>query len=193
MARWDPEPAQRLARAALELFAERGYDATTVPDIAERAGLTKSTFFRHFKDKREVLFAGQDEMTVVIRRAMDDAPRGASALELVGALLEAVAVFFPPESRASATVRSAVIAGHAELRERDLLKRAHLLGVVEEALSDRGLSRLAATIGMLALDTAYQRWSTAADDKPFAEHGAAALAQLAEDAARLDQRDHPGG
>src|ERR1039458_8546224 len=60
MARWEPNARERLVRAALDLFTEQGYDATTVNEIADRAGLTKTTFFRHFPDKREVLFAGQD-------------------------------------------------------------------------------------------------------------------------------------
>ena len=60
MARWEPNARERLERAALALFTERGFDATTVAEIADRAGLTKSTFFRHFADKREVLFGGQD-------------------------------------------------------------------------------------------------------------------------------------
>ncbi|MBS2080443.1 helix-turn-helix domain-containing protein, partial [Mycobacterium tuberculosis] len=60
MARWEPDARERLVAAALDLFNERGYDETTVTQIAERAGLTKSTFFRHFPDKRDVLAAGQD-------------------------------------------------------------------------------------------------------------------------------------
>ena len=48
--------------AAIELFDEQGYEATTVAEIAERAGLTKRTFFRYFSDKREVLFSGSQEL-----------------------------------------------------------------------------------------------------------------------------------
>jgi AcrR family transcriptional regulator len=61
MSRWEPDARGRLGQAAIELYVERGFDDTTVADIAERAGLTERTFFRHFADKREVLFAGQDE------------------------------------------------------------------------------------------------------------------------------------
>ena len=61
MARWAPDTRERLRAAAMELFAERGFEATTVPDIVERAGVTRRTFFRHFGDKREVFF-GDDEI-----------------------------------------------------------------------------------------------------------------------------------
>ena len=74
MARWEPNAAERLERAALALFLERGYDATTVAEIANRAGLTKSTFFRHYADKREVLFGGQDIMAGTVRRRDPDRP-----------------------------------------------------------------------------------------------------------------------
>ncbi len=67
--------AGRLERAALELYLENGYDQTTVAEIAGRAGLTERTFFRHFTDKREVLFRG-DELAQAMADAIDSAPRG---------------------------------------------------------------------------------------------------------------------
>ena len=73
MARWLPNAAERLVVAALDLFAERGYENPTVIEIAERAGLTKSTFFRHFPDKREVLFGG-DAMTGLLIKGIAAAP-----------------------------------------------------------------------------------------------------------------------
>ena len=75
MARWEPNARERLERAALALFAENGYDATTVAQIADRAGLTKSTFFRHFADKREVLFGGQERLTEAFTSAIGTAPK----------------------------------------------------------------------------------------------------------------------
>jgi AcrR family transcriptional regulator len=83
MVRWQPNPSERLAQAALELFAERGYENTTVIDIAQRAGLTKSTFFRHFQDKREVLFGG-GAMNGLVTEAIAAAPAAATPLEAVG-------------------------------------------------------------------------------------------------------------
>jgi AcrR family transcriptional regulator len=88
MARWQPNAAERLALAALELFAERGYENTTVIDIAQRAGLTKSTFFRHFQDKREVLFGG-GTMTGIVANAIAAAPATATPLEAVAHALDA--------------------------------------------------------------------------------------------------------
>jgi hypothetical protein len=58
MTRWEPNARGRLEQAALALYGERGFENTTVAEIAARAGLTERTFFRHFADKREVLFAG---------------------------------------------------------------------------------------------------------------------------------------
>ena len=191
VARWNPNPSERLARAALDLFAERGYDATTVPDIAERAGLTKSTFFRHFGDKREVLFAGQDEMVTMFRGAVCSAPAGTTPLGYVAALLDAAAVFFPLEQRALTSTRLAVISAHPELRERELLKRAHLMTVIEDALGCRGVheiaARLAATVGILALETAHDRWAGTDDQMTFGDQVAEALDELAEQAVELGQ------
>src|SRR5213595_2005373 len=89
MARWEPNAPERLSKAALELFAERGYENTTVIDIAQRAGLTKSTFFRHFQDKREVLFGG-DRMSELLAKAIAEAPDTATPLEAVAHALDAV-------------------------------------------------------------------------------------------------------
>src|SRR3954453_11579934 len=89
MARWQPNASERLALAALELFAERGYENTTVIEIAERAGLTKSTFFRHFPDKREALFGG-DTMAGLLAAGIAAAPAGVPPLEAVAHALDAV-------------------------------------------------------------------------------------------------------
>ena len=189
MARWEANPRERLARAALGLFAERGYETTTVADIAERAGLTKSTFFRHFDDKREVLFGGQDDMVTLLTRSVASAPPGETPLGCVAALLETLAGYFPPEHRALAVTRSAVIADNPELRERELLKRAHLVTAIEQALHSRGIddvtTRLAAAIAMLALDTAYSRWTTHDDRRSFSDVLTEALRELVAQAAAL--------
>ena len=99
MARWEPDARERLVRAALDLFAEQGYDDTTIVQIAERAGLTKSTFFRHFPDKREVLAAGQDALCQLLSDGIAAAPRSATPLEMVAAALDAAAGAFIPERR----------------------------------------------------------------------------------------------
>src|ERR1700761_9165554 len=120
MPRWEPNARERLERAALALFTERGYDATTVAGIADRAGLTKSSFFRHFADKREVLFGGQDLLTERFTAAIAGAPPAAAPAECLAAALAAAAPFFTPERHDLAAQRRAVIAANSELQEREL-------------------------------------------------------------------------
>ena len=90
MSRWQPNARGRLEQAALELYTERGFDQTTVAEIAERAGLTERTFFRHFADKREVLFWGQGALMELVTKHIADAPDSASPIDAVGAALQAV-------------------------------------------------------------------------------------------------------
>jgi AcrR family transcriptional regulator len=183
MARWQANPRERLARTALELFADRGYDTTTVADIADRAGLTKSTFFRHFNDKREVLFGGRDDMLSLIAESVAAAPPGTPPVECVTALLHALGRYFPADQRPLAATRAAVIAAHPGLRERELLKGAQMTTAIKDALRARDIddvtARFTATIGMLAFELAYQRWATTpATDKTFDDHISAAVTEL---------------
>ena len=163
MARWEPNARERLERAALALFAENGFDATTVAEIADRAGLTKSTFFRHFADKREVLFGGQDMLAQPFSDAIRSAPPSATTADCLAAALEPPQVAFTPERHDLALQRRAVIAANSELQERELLKRARLGPAMAEALRARGAdevtARLAAEVGVLAFSTAFARWA----------------------------------
>jgi AcrR family transcriptional regulator len=189
MARWEPNARERLERAALALFAEHGYDATTVAQIADRAGLTKSTFFRHFADKREVLFGGQDFLSGVFSEAIRTAPPSATIAGCLAAALEAAAAAFTPDRHDLAPQRRAIIAAHSELQERELLKRARLAAVMADALRARGAdettARLAAEIGVLAFSTAYARWSAPENRQPFTEIAHASLHDLQVRAATL--------
>ena len=173
MARWEPNARERLERAALALFTEHGFDATTVAEIADRAGLTKSTFFRHFADKREVLFGGQDMLVQLFGDAIRSAPASATTAECLAAALEAAAVAFTPERHDLAPQRRVVIAANSELQERELLKRARLASAMAEALRARGAdeatARLAAEVGVLAFSTAYARWAAPDNLLSFAE------------------------
>ena len=192
MARWEPNARERLERAALALFTEHGFDATTVAEIADRAGLTKSTFFRHFADKREVLFGGQDMLVQLFGDAIRSAPAAATAAECLAAALEAAAVAFTPERHDLAPQRRAVIAANSELQERELLKRARLASAMTEALRARGAgeatARQAAEVGVLAFSTAYARWAAPDNLLPFAEIANAALQELQTSAAGLAGR-----
>jgi AcrR family transcriptional regulator len=189
MARWEPNARERLERAALALFAEHGYDATTVAEIADRAGLTKSTFFRHFADKREVLFGGQDMLANLFSDAIRTAPPVATAADCLAAALEAAAVAFTPDRHDLAPQRRAVIAAHSELQERELLKRARLAAAMADALRARGAddvaARLAAEIGVLAFSTAYARWAAPENQQPFTQIAHAALRDLQASATTL--------
>ncbi|GAA4232949.1 TetR/AcrR family transcriptional regulator [Actinomadura meridiana] len=173
MARWQPNASERLVLAALELFEERGYENTTVIEIAERAGLTKSTFFRHFPDKREVLFGG-GTMTGLLVDGLDAAPAGASPLETVAHALDVIGKkAFTPDRREFGARRSAVIAANPELRERDALKQLSLTASMVDALKRRGVpdltARVAAELGALAWKIAYERWRDTANDDDFGQ------------------------
>jgi len=189
MARWEPNARERLERAALALFTEHGYDATTVAEIADRAGLTKSTFFRHFTDKREVLFGGQDLLLQVFTDAIKAAPPAATAVDCLAAALEAAAVAFTPERHDLAPQRRAVIAANSELQERELLKRARLSAAMADALRARGTdettARLAADVGVLGFSTAYMRWAAPENTQPFTAIARAVLRELQTSATSL--------
>jgi AcrR family transcriptional regulator len=162
VARWKPDAVGRLQQAALELFVERGYDNTTVADIAERAELTERTFFRHFADKREVLFSGTDLLREVLTSAVAAAPTSMPPIEMVGAALEAASALLQ-ERQDVVPLRQSVIAAHSELRERELIKLASFADVLADALRKRGVKDPAATLtaeaGIAAFKIAYDRWA----------------------------------
>ena len=182
MTRWEPNASERLAVAALELFAERGYENTTVIDIAQRAGLTKSTFFRHFQDKREVLF-GDGSMNGLLAEAIAAAPAGDAPLDAVAHALDAIGRrAFTPARREFVARRRAVIAANPELQEREALKGLGLTTSMTEALGRRGVPGLtacvAADLGALAWKIAYERWSDTANADEFGEVARRALGEL---------------
>lgn len=162
MSRWEPNAAQRLSEAAVQLFIDSEYEDVTVAEIAERAGLTKRTFFRHFADKREVLFSGEDAYRGLFADAIAAAPAEATPLQSIGEALAAFAAGFASDRREFLAKRQAVITGNPDLRERDLLKAAALTAAMSEALVERGVSQptasLAAHVGALALRDAFSRW-----------------------------------
>jgi AcrR family transcriptional regulator len=174
MARWEPNARERLVRAAVELFAEQGYEATTVNEIAERAGgLTKTTFFRHFADKREVLFAGQEIHGRITAEAIAEAPGSATPLEMVGLALDALASSFTEDRRDIGRRLRAVIANSAELQERSASKRAALSETMAQELRTRGVAELvadlAADLGVRAFYGAFDRWTSAADPRTLVD------------------------
>jgi AcrR family transcriptional regulator len=182
MARWQPDAQKRLALAALDLFAERGYEHTTVIEIAERAGLTKSTFFRHFPDKREIL-SGGDTMQSLLVEGIAAAPAKAGPLAAIAHALDVAGQkVFIPDSRDFGARRRAVIAASAELQEREALKGLALVASIADALRRRGVADLTAQMGAhtgaLALKLAYERWLEPDNDAEFGQIARQTLAEL---------------
>ncbi len=181
MARWQPGARERLVVAAVDLFTEQGYDATTVAQIAERAGVTRSTFFRYFPDKREILVAGQQTLSELLAEGIAEAPVGASPLEAIAAGLQRVSSAIGPMNRELGPRMKAAVAANAELQERDALKRVGLAAAMTTALTARGVpdatAELAAELGVLAFKRGYTEWS---ESDREAEHALAhyALAAL---------------
>jgi AcrR family transcriptional regulator len=138
MSRWEPNARGRLAKAALELYSERGYEQTTVAEIAKRAGLTERTFFRHYADKREVLFDGSSAMRELFVAAVAEAPKSAAPIDAMAAGLEAVSKVFAGR-REHSLRRQAVIAANSELQERELIKLASISAALADALRRRGV------------------------------------------------------
>ena len=172
MVRWEPDARGRLEQAALDLFIERGYEQTAVAEIASRAGLTERTFFRHFADKREVLFSGAGELQDRIVTAVASVPGSVAPLDAVAEALGAVAVAAAlPERREYARQRQAVIAANAELQERDLLKLAVLGSAIADALRLRGVADpaavLAAEAGIAVFKAAFGRWISEPGEPDF--------------------------
>ena len=161
MGRWEPDARGRLAKAAMALYAEQGFDQTTVAEIAARAGLTERTFFRHFADKREVLFYGTEMLRDLLVRAVADVPASATAMDAVGAAFEAAGAMLQ-ENPDRVRLRDAIVSAHAELRERELIKLAALAAAVAGALRDRGIAEpaasLAAETGVAVFKIAFARW-----------------------------------
>ncbi|MBD5635389.1 MAG: TetR family transcriptional regulator, partial [Candidatus Eremiobacteraeota bacterium] len=144
MSRWTPDARERLEKAAYELFVDRGYDQATVADIAERAGLTERTFFRHYADKREVLFGGSAALEIELRRALDDAPPGSPPIEATRIAVVAMSRLLP--DRAQARKRQEIVVKHLDLQERGLIKRATLTATLARGLQQRGVPEAAASL-----------------------------------------------
>ena len=170
-------------RAALELFDERGFERTTAGDIAERAGVTERTFFRHFADKREALFDGEKVLEQAFQEAVAATPTEAAPIDAALAGARAVAEFLH-DRRESAKQRAAIIAQNPSLQERELLKLAALTRAAAGSLRERGaaadVAALAAHCAVTTFQVAFARWLE--DDTPdlgtCADETAAALRTL---------------
>ena len=181
MSRWKPDAAGRLMAAAITLFAEHGYDETTVAQIADRAGLTKRTFFRHFPDKREVLFSGAAELEHIWTGRVSAAAAGSPALAAVITGLDA-ATGLLEQRHDFARMRAQIITAHPELLERELIKLQRLAEAIARALRDSGVpghaATLAAQTGITVFSVAYSRWVLQDDPAALRQLIAESLAEL---------------
>ncbi len=180
MSRWQPNAVQRLQQAAMELFLERGYEGTTVSDIAARAELTERTFFRYFADKREVLFLGSEEYERFVIAAVTEST--AEPLETVIAAFEATAPAFFDHRRDQVRLRWGVISANEELLERELKKGGRVVAGITAALvakgTDPSAAALAAGVGSTVFHTAFNRWVVDTTGGPLAGRVRATLAEL---------------
>ncbi len=184
MGRWAPGASERLREAAMELFAERGFDATTVAEIAARAGVTERTFFRYFTDKREVLFAGQEQLEAAFTLAISAASPDASLREVILAALDAGGgALQEARGREFARARHAIVDANAQLRERELLKLAKLAGSVTSALRVRGVADVQARLGgdlvVSVFSDAFSRWISGRESRDLVALQRDSLAELA--------------
>ena len=182
MVRWEPGARERLQAAALELFAARGFEQVTAAEIAQSVGLTERTFFRHFSDKREVLFFGQEQFLQSFIDGVDAASRDASPFEVIASALQLAASFFPDERRAHARMRQSVIEQNPALRERELHKLAGLATTVAEALRARGIGEPAATLaaqsGATVFGIAFAQWISEGEERSLDDIAGGVLDEL---------------
>lgn len=173
MGRWEGDARGRLEQAALALYGERGFEQTTVAEIAERAGLTERTFFRYFADKREVLFSGAGTLQELLVSSVAGAPDSAAPIDAVIAALESAGAVLQ-ERREFSLKRQAVIAANAELQERELIKLATLASALGDALRRRGVreptASLAAEAGITVFRIAFERWINDTGQRDLPQH-----------------------
>ncbi|MEU5988494.1 helix-turn-helix domain-containing protein [Spirillospora sp. NPDC047418] len=181
MGRWEPNARGRLERAALDLYGERGFEKTTVAEIAARAGVTERTYFRHFTDKREVLFSGTVDLQAMLTGAVAAAPASATPLEATATGLETIGGVFLG-ARARSRRRQAVIQANPELRERELIKMAAFAKALAETLRERGVrdpaAALTAETGIAVFKIAFERWLDGSADRELPDFIRESLAAL---------------
>lgn len=180
MTRWAPGAAGRLREAAMDLFASRGFDQVTAAEIAAAAGVTERTFYRHYADKRDVLFLGQSAYVQSFVSGIEPLPEGAGAMDLVAGALKSASELFPDERRELSLVRHSVITANPALLERERHKSAELGDTLAELFRGRGIPEPTATIAagstVTIFNAAFAEWLHS--DRPMSEITAGMLASL---------------
>jgi len=180
MSRWEPNARGRIAQAAMELYAKRGFERTTAAEIAKRAGVTERTFFRHFADKREVLFGGSAVLQELMVNAVASAPDNAAPIDAVAAALQASTSVL--NNRDFSRKRQKIITANADLRERELIKMASLGSAIAHALRRRGVREPAASLtaeaGIAVFRIAFERWVEETNQKDLQQLFRESLDQL---------------
>ncbi|MCX5322070.1 TetR/AcrR family transcriptional regulator [Streptomyces sp. NBC_00120] len=182
MVRWEPGTRERLQAAAIDLYIGRGYDRTTAADIAQAVGLTERTFFRHFADKREVLFSGQELLEQAFLDGVAAAGADASPLEMVESALSAAAPFFSTERRDHSRRRQRIISENPALQERELLNLAGLATALASALRSQGVPEATATLaaesGVTVFGVAFGKWISESEERSFLDIEREVLGEL---------------
>ncbi len=173
MGRWEPNARGRLLHAAVELFTERGYDATTAAQIAERAGLTKTTLFRLFADKREILFQGQETLVTLAVEAVRTTPPQTAPLQVLQTAILALCSVHTTERRDTGRQLDVILSSSPELQERAAFKRFAITNALHRALATRlGDVRRAgvlADVGVRAYYDGFASWIASHEDGPLSD------------------------
>ena len=186
VSRWEPNARGRLEQAALDLYVEHGFEQTTVAEIAQKAHLTERTFFRHFADKREVLFSGSGDLHELLVSAVTNAPASYAPIDVVAGALGRAGELLGQHRQWSRS-RQLVIEANVELKERELIKLATLATAMADALRERGVpsesASLAAEAGVAAFRIGFERWTREDDPASLTELIDETLARLKDVAA----------
>lgn len=183
MPRWEQGAEDRLREAALELFLKHGYENVTVAQITERAGLTRRTFSRYFADKRDVLFAGSEQLPAALADAVLKADAALSPFEAIISAFERVGDVVADRVAPYAAQRQAVIDRSPELQERGRTKFTAVSDALDAALRQRGTAPstagLLANVGVAIFRTAFRRWVDEPDAAAFSARVREAAGELA--------------
>lgn len=179
MGRWEPDARGRLLSAAIELFEEQGYDATTAAQIAARAGLTKTTLFRHFADKREILFQGQEMLVALATEGVEGG--GDTAFDALRSGILALCAVHTEQGRELGRRLDHILSSSPELQERAVFKRFTITSALQAALTLRTGNSVEAGIladaGMRAYYDGFAGWIAVDDDQPLADFAFTELAR----------------